>query len=293
MTSTTNVTIALWNRRFAWVLMKFNHTRLIRLAIMFLTIIAACFFTSCRKSSGSAEVHNLSPLPAGIVHPNDRTIGVFVALADPKHQGLAALPESIGDGDNAETNLYWGNDEGLKGIFDRSRKWKLVDKNETAQSEVVLSRRTYRRVGVNLVMIARAYRGSAMKHCIQDFEGAVAHGAFDLVVFIGHDGLMDFQLPMPARAADQRKTPDCMALCCLSENHMKTRLLAAGGRPIVLTTQKMYPGAFILEAVANTWEAGKGLTEMRKSAGNSYSLNQKISKKAALGVFSNLKDNAN
>ena len=169
----------------------------------------------------------------------------------------------------------------------------MVDKNETPQGEVVLSRRTYRRVGVNLVMIARAYRGSAMKHCIQDFEGAVAHGAFDMVVFIGHDGLMDFQLPMPAKAADQRKTPDCMALCCLSENYMKPRLLAAGGRPVVLTTQKMYPGAFILEAVANTWEAGRDLNKMRESAGISYSLNQKISKKAAMGVFSNLKDNAN
>lgn len=270
-----------------------DRARLFLLITSVMAIFPICMITSCRKSGGSVARHDLPPLPAGIVLPNDRTIGVYVALVDPKHQGLAALPESIGSGDNAETNLYWGNNEGLKGVFDKSRKWELVDKYETPQGEVVLSRRTYRRVGPNLVMVARAYRGAAMKHCIQDFENAVAHGTFDMVVFIGHNGLMDFQLPMPARAADQRKTPDCMALCCLSETYMKPRLLAAGGRPVVLTTQKMYPGAFILEAVLNTWEAGKGLNEMRESAGVSYSLNQKISKKAALGVFSNLKDNTN
>ena len=50
--------------------------------------------------------------------------------------GIEALPISIGDGDNAETNLYWGNDEGFKGTFDRSKKWKLIDKNETPNDPV-------------------------------------------------------------------------------------------------------------------------------------------------------------
>src|ERR1700677_1314584 len=161
-------------------------------------------------------------LHAGVMLAKDRTIGVFVALADPKHTGIESLPMSIGDGDNAETNLYWGNDEGLKGTFDRSKKWKLIDKLETPQEPVVLSRRTYRREGSDLVLVARAYRGSEMKRCIQDYEGAVAHGGYDLVVFIGHDGLMDFELPEPA--ADQPKKPDCVALCCISEHYFKPRL---------------------------------------------------------------------
>jgi hypothetical protein len=275
-------------RRLSWRSMDANHSRSARLVMAFLTILSAFFIASCWKPSGSAGLQDAQPLPAGIILPRDKTIGVFVALADPKHTGIEALPESIGNGDNAETNLYWGNDEGLKGVFDRSRKWKLVDRNETPQSDVVLSRRAYRRVGANLVMVAMAYRGAAMKRCIQDFEGAVAHGTFDMVVFIGHDGLMDFQLPMPERAADQGKMPDCVALCCLSEDYMKTRLLAAGGRPVLLTTQRMYPGAFVLEAVIDTWIAGKGLSDMRESAGTAYSMNQKISKRAATGVFADL-----
>ena len=118
---------------------------------------------------------------------------------------------------------------------------------------MLLSRRTYRRVGSNLVLVARAYRGSQMKRCIEDYEAAVAHGSYDLVVFIGHDGLMDFELPMPARAPDQAKKPDCVALCGISEQYFKPRLLAEGGRPVLLTTQLMYPGAFTIEALVDTW----------------------------------------
>ncbi|CAN5673199.1 hypothetical protein BH09VER1_BH09VER1_02040 [soil metagenome] len=260
----------------------------LRMATLFIALLVTMLMASCGKSGGSAIAQDVTPLPTSLILPQDRTVGVFVALADPKHTGIEALPESIGNGDNAETNLYWGNDEGLKGVFDRSKRWKLIDKLETPQSDEVLSRRIYRRVGANLVMVARAYRGSAMKRCIQDFESAVAHGDFDLVVFIGHDGLMDFQLPTPARSADQKKTPDCVALCCRSEDYMKTRLLTAGGHPILLTSQLMYPGAFVLEAALEPWGSGKDLTQIRESAAMAYSTNQNISKKSALGVFTNL-----
>ncbi|HWB59795.1 MAG TPA: hypothetical protein VG733_09890 [Chthoniobacteraceae bacterium] len=219
-----------------------------------------------------------------------KTIGVFVALADPDHTGIEKLPKSIGDGDNAETNLYWGNDEGLKGTFDHSKKWKLVEKNETPQADVVMSTRTYRRTGSDLTLVARAYRGSQMQKCVQDYEDAVAHGSYDLVVFIGHDGLMDFQLPMPQRAADQARKPDCVALCCVSEQFFKQRLTAAGGHPVLLTTQLMYPGSFTLEALADTWAAGGTPAAIRESAAGAYAHNQKISKKAALGVFAELKE---
>lgn len=290
MTSHSIDSISVRRRMFSWRFMGADLSTSARLATACISILSTILIVSCGKSERSSSEQDTLSLPAGIVLPEDRTIGVFVALADPKHQGIAALPESIGNGDNAETNLYWGNDEGLKGVFDRSQKWKLTDKCETPQGEVVLSRRAYRRIGGHLVLVARAYRGTAMKRCIQDFEGAVARGAFDLVVFIGHDGLMDFQLPMPARAVGQKKRPDCVALCCLSESYMKPRMLAAGGRPVVLTTQRMYPGAFILEAVADTWDAGKGLNEMRESAGLAYARNQKISKKSAIGVFAELKE---
>jgi hypothetical protein len=36
----------------------------------------------------------------------EKTIGVFVALADNKHQGIARVPAAIGDGEEPERNLY-------------------------------------------------------------------------------------------------------------------------------------------------------------------------------------------
>lgn len=38
----------------------------------------------------------------------DKTIGVFVALADNASQGIVPVPAAIGNGDDPERNLYWG-----------------------------------------------------------------------------------------------------------------------------------------------------------------------------------------
>jgi len=50
----------------------------------------------------------------------------------------------------------------------------------------------------------------------------------------------------------------------------------------------MYPGAFILGSVAESWMKGTKRAGIRESAGAAYAENQKISKKAALGVFAEL-----
>jgi hypothetical protein len=235
-------------------------------------------------------VVSMGALLAGPLFAKEKTVGVFVALADNKSQGIAPIPAAIGNGDDAERNLYWGTEEGLKGVFDHSKKWKLVEHRETPGGPVVLSRRTYQRADGEVLLVARAYRGSQMKQCIQDYEGAIAHGGYDLVIFVGHDGLMDFQLPMPARAGDQPKKPDCAALCCISEQYFKDHIVAAGGRPVVLTTQLMYPGSFVVAALVETWAAGGSTAELRASAGAAYAANQRISTKAGMGVFAVIKE---
>ena len=220
----------------------------------------------------------------------EKTIGVFVALADNQHQGIVPVPAAIGNGDDPERNLYWGNEEGLKGNFDRNHRWKLIEKSDTPLQGDILRRRTYRYTKGGAVLYARAYRGSAIKRCLQDFEAAVHLGSYDLVVFIGHNGLMDFNLPAPIRSPRQAKRPDCMVLCCKSEAYFKTRLLQAGGHPILLTTQLMYPGAFLVGSVADTWLTGAKLKNIREAAGAAYARNQKISKRSGEGVFANLKE---
>jgi hypothetical protein len=76
----------------------------------------------------------------------------------------------------------------------------------------------------------------------------------------------------------------------MSERYFKDRIEAEGGRPVLLTTQLMYPGAFILRAVSDTWLDGKNRSALRESAGIVYAKNQKLSKKAGTGVFAELKE---
>lgn len=217
-----------------------------------------------------------------------RTIGVFVALADNKHQGIVPVPNAIGNGDDPERNLYWGTAEGLRGYFDHSKRWTLLAKRDTPGKGGVLRTRRYRHVSGKAILDARAYRGAAIGQCLRDFETAVGRGSFDLVVYIGHNGLMDFILPMPVRSAKPGKRTDVIVLCCRSEQYFHRRLTAVSGHPVLLTTQLMYPGAFLLGAAAERWLDGGTPANLRAAAGRAYATNQHLSRAAALGVFAKL-----
>ena len=210
---------------------------------------------------------------------------MFVALADNASQGIVPVPAAIGKGTDPERNLYWGTAEGLKGVFDKSKSWRLEAKDDQPAEADVLRTRTYRHVRTKALLTAKAYRGTAIQACIEDFEAAIQGRSYDLVVYIGHNGLMDFTLPVPTPPNAATNTPACIVLCCRSEAYFKPRIEAAGGRPVLLTTQLMYPGSFILHASAEGWLNGEPPAQIRERAGEAYAANQKISKKAALGVF--------
>jgi hypothetical protein len=217
-----------------------------------------------------------------------RTIGVFVALADNASQGIVPVPAAIGNGDDPEQNLYWGTGEGLKGVFDKSREWRLTEKSDAPDGVHVLRSRTYRHAGTGATLSAKAYRGTSIKRCIQDAERAIQNGEFDMVVFIGHNGLMDCDLPAPAKPAGKTHIVDAIFLCCKSEPYFRQRIESAGGRPVLLTTQLMYPGAFILHAAADAWLRDAALATIRERAGAAYAKNQNVSTKAGTGVFARL-----
>ncbi len=227
----------------------------------------------------------LTPLAAAAA---ERTIGVFVALADTRHQGIGYVSPRAGRGDDPENNLYWGSADALVEVFRRDPHWKLAEKSGADADSVVLRTRVYRNSTGGARLTAKAYNGAFMRQCIQDFETAVRSDAFDMVVFIGHNGLMDFDLPPPTQEPGQGKRPDCVVLCCKSEQYFKARLLEAGGRPLVLTTQFMYPGAFLLRAIAGAWLEGKPIATVRERAGAAYAANQHIPNRAGVGIFSRL-----
>src|SRR3954466_112434 len=142
-----------------------------------------------------------------------RIIHVFVALADNVHQGIVPVPAKLGNGLDPERNLYWGSAFGVKTFFSRSSEWKLVAQHLKPKSDV-LERCIFKHRTQNVYLVADAYRGDQIKQTITDFlesasganaesvsvrDGAQelnlkAGGNADLVAYVGHDGLMDFQL---------------------------------------------------------------------------------------------------
>ena len=81
---------------------------------------------------------------------------------------------------------------------------------------------------------------------------------------------------------------DAIVLCCISERYFKERLATLGAKPVLLTTQLMYPGAFLLRDGLPVWAKGRPESEIRQAAATAYARNQKISTKAAAGVFAKL-----
>jgi hypothetical protein len=217
----------------------------------------------------------------------ERTAAVFVALCDNVHQGIVPVGAKIGNGEDPANNLYWGTADGLVGVFDHRPAWKRDTAFAPAPNPDILDARAYRHEGGDITLRAFAYRGSAIKQCLLDFEAAIRERQYDLVVYIGHNGLMDFDLALSKETSAQ-PGPDCIVLCCKSNAYFRDRIAALGGTPRLLTTQFMYPGAFLLHDAIEPWRQDGDNQAIRAAAGRAYAKNQGISQKAALGVFADL-----
>lgn len=220
-------------------------------------------------------------------HAEPAQIRVFVALADNKAQGIAPVPAKIGNGDDAANNLYWGCDEALPPVFRASADWKFTGRQPGAKPAVI-ERLTFTHKSGQWTLIADAYRGTAIGECIVDFFAALTSDEprerLPLVAYLGHDGLMDAPLPDTATA---RRGPgrDAIVLCCKSDDYFRPHLEKIAARPLLTTTQLMYPGGFILRDALAGWTRRETPAQIRNRAAAAYARNQKISVAAARGVF--------
>jgi hypothetical protein len=219
-------------------------------------------------------------------HCIPKHVRAFVGLCDNKTQGIAKVGARIGDGDNANENLYWGCTEGLKSYFQASRKWQLVEHETNTGDLRILERLVFRHANGDAVLVAEAWRGANLRECYEAFQQAAVSGSDDFVAFIGHNVLMDTPIALPTSPAP-RPTPVAV-LCCKSERYFRARLEGGGVKPVLLTTQNMYPGSFLLHDALECWLTGGGVEAIRRASGAAYSSNQHISQSAALGVFADL-----
>lgn len=214
-----------------------------------------------------------------------KKVAVFVALCDNASQGIAPVPAGIGDGNKAAENLYWGCTDGLPTCLKASKSWKLL-KKEIPTDPRILERCTFSDTAGAIELTVEGWRGSEIASCLSAFEGALVSGNHDLCAFIGHNVLMDRWIPEAGKRA--AKPVDAIVLCCKSEEYFKQRLTLLGARPVLLTTQFMYPGGFLLRDTLPLWAKGSPPADIRSAAGASYARNQKISTKAGTGVFAAL-----
>lgn len=222
-------------------------------------------------------------LTVAIAGAGPKRVAVFVALCDNATQGIIPVPAKIGDGNKPADNLYWGCSDGLPSCLKTSRNWKQV-KTETPADTRILQRRVFSDTAGTIELTVEGWRGSEIAACLTAFETALISGDHDLCAFVGHNVLMDKPIAPPeGRAA---KPVDAIVLCCLSDTYFRKRLETLGARPVLMTTQFMYPGGFLLRDALPVWAKGKSKAEIRAAAGSAYAANQKIGNKAALGVFS-------
>src|SRR5215472_4433214 len=211
----------------------------------------------------------LGPLLNGVAPAQNspRTVHIFVALADNAHQGIVPVPAKLGNGDDAERNLYWGSAYGVRTFFVRSHDWKLLASLKDPKPEV-LERCIFKHRSQNVYMVADAYRGIQIKHAIVDFleaaaggnaeqvragvEPVRAGGNADVLVYVGHDGLMDFQLTALPQSKNNlaRKA---IILACLSRSYFVAPLRATGAYPLLWTTGLMAPEAYTLKSALDGW----------------------------------------
>ncbi|MDQ8189385.1 hypothetical protein [Roseibacillus persicicus] len=215
-----------------------------------------------------------------------KTIEVFVALCDNKTQGIVPVGAKIGNGDDAPNNLYWGCSDGMSRYFKKSKKWKLLS-STNPDKKYLIETLEFKHIGTGTLLTAHAYRGSEMKKCLEDYFAALQSGGPDkLVAFIGHNGLMDASPTLPEQTKTAKKQTPTIVLCCISDRYFAPHFQRYQANPLLLTSQLMYPGSFILHDAIEVWLKNGKPDDYLQAAAAAYAKNQKISAKAAKTIFS-------
>jgi len=232
-----------------------------------------------------------------------RTVHVFVALADNQSQGIIPVPAKLGNGEDAEHNLYWGAAGGVKTFFARSSDWERIACGDKPKTEIV-ERCVFKHRAASVYLVADAYRGIEIRQAIIDFLDSAAgggsetmnlpttegstklsiRGGANLVAYVGHDGLMDFKLSRFPREKNQGHR-DAVVLACASKQYFAEPVRASGAYPLLWTTGLMAPEAYTLKSALDGWIAGENNEQIRNRAAAAYDKYQKCGLRAAHRLF--------
>jgi len=236
-------------------------------------------------------------------HASPRVVHVFVALADNQNQGIVPVPPALGNGRDPLRNLYWGAAYGVKTYFRASEDWQLLWSGK-APKDAILDRCVFKGRKNDVYLVADAYEGSQIKLAVTDFLSAAAGiareefskktasgyvslriaGEADLIVYVGHDAFMDFQIP-PITGTRGNKLRRTIVLACASKPYFAPYLRQTGASPLLWTTGLMAPEAYSLKAALDGWMAQEDDQAIRRRAAQAYDKYQKCGARAALKLF--------
>jgi len=235
-------------------------------------------------------------------HSQAKTIHVYVALCDNVYQGIVPVPKKIGNGKDPRLNLYWGAGYGVKTFFDvKTKDWKLV-KSLKSSNPNILDRLLFKHVTKEIYLLADAYDGEQIKPCVEDFlkssnkqntltikvadQELFFGGGAELVAYVGHDGLMDFDVNVPYfDIEDDQNKNDVMILACYSRSYFSSEIEKANANPILWTTHLMAPEAYTLKAAIDGWINNETGAQIDERAAQAYHKYQKCGIRGARNLF--------
>ncbi|MCX8523401.1 hypothetical protein OF897_05655 [Chryseobacterium formosus] len=274
-------------------MMKLLHFPLLFLSLLFL----AC--SNERQTKKTLTLKNKSAEKKDIPFNSEtKTIHIFVALCDNKYQGIVPVPEKIGNGQDPDNNLYWGCAFGVRSYFKKSKEWKFIESRKLKSEK--LERIIFKHVTKNFYLVADAYNGKFIKESTVDFLNSISGknkdtlkvgkttsgigGNSKLLAYIGHDGLMDFQLNETFENTDKEKR-DVIILACYSKKYFSPHLAKANINPLVWSTGLMSPEAYTLHDAISGYLLNESNEQIRTRAAKAYSKYQKCSEKAARNLL--------
>lgn len=230
---------------------------------------------------------------------------VFLALCDNDNQGIVPVPRSLGNGQQPATNLYWGARYGVRTYLTRDAGWTPLSVDAPRPVGVLdrlVLRSTVSRPGgsVPVVLIADAWDGSRIKDTIGAFLEAASGrreehlrvgsldvptgGSAHLIVFLGHNGLMDFEAS-PFRSGVAEPARAVAVLACASKPYFEPLLRRAEAEAVLLTTGLMAPEAYTLDACVREWFRSGDTRQMREATARVYDQFQRCGRIASRRLF--------
>lgn len=227
-------------------------------------------------------------------------IQIITVLCDNKYQGIVPVPKGIGNGQDASNNLYWGAGYGVKTYFKKSKDWKSISFSKNKENYILDEILFKSNLHKDVYLFASAYDGRNMKEGINDLflysaglkripivssNDTLYFGSdSDLIIFIGHNGLMDFSLEKIPEKIDV-KSRQIAVFACYSKSYFHDKIKSQNNKALILTNGLMCPEAYTSYALINSFLNGDNNLQMRNAVAEAYNKYQKCGFKAAYNLF--------